>query len=245
MALRAVLFDFGDTLLSTRLDWPRVLAANAASLVAELGPCLRGLDLERLQRDFLALRAEGRRRAAREHLETPAVESLRRALGLQGLGAPAAALLQAGVDAFFAPEEAEYSILSGVPEALARLRALGLRLGVVSNATCGRLIRRALERRHLLYAFEVVVVSAEEGVCKPDPELMLRALARLAAAPGEAAMVGDRVDTDVLGAQRAGLRAVLADFHGDGAEPRAPGPVPDALVRHPEALVPLFRAWMR
>jgi HAD superfamily hydrolase (TIGR01662 family) len=245
MALEVVLFDFGDTLLCTRLDWPRVLQANADSLVQALRPAFPGLDFGRLQRDYLAVRGEGKRRAARVHLETPAVLSLRRALALQGVRAPAPESLQAGVDAFFSPEEAAYSLVLGVPEALARLRALGLRLGVVSNATCGRLIRRALERRGLLYAFEVVVVSAEEGMCKPEPELMLRALARLGAAPTAAVMVGDRPETDILGAQRAGLRAVLADFFGDGAEPAAPAPVPDAVVRHPEALVPLCRAWMR
>ncbi|HOX42717.1 MAG TPA: HAD family hydrolase [Myxococcota bacterium] len=245
MALRAVLFDFGDTLLSTRLDWPRVLQQNADSLVEALRPLLPGLDFPRLQRDFLAVRGEGKRRAARKHVETPATLSLERALGLQGVRDPSPGLLQAGVDAFFAPEEAAYSILTGVPEALARLRALGLRLGVVSNATCGQLIRRALARRGLLYAFELVVVSAEEGMCKPEPELMLRALARLGVAPGAAAMVGDRLETDVLGAGRAGLRSVLADFFGDGAQPVAPAPVPDAIVRHPEALVPLCRSWMR
>jgi putative hydrolase of the HAD superfamily len=242
--LEAVLFDFGDTLLSTRLVWERVLPANADSLVEALEPHLPGLEGERLKRDYLEVRAEGARRAVRQHLETPAEASLAAALARQGLDIPAGLLAHA-VDAYFAPEEAEYSIFNGIPETLAKLAAMGLKLGVLSNATSGRLVRRALERRRLLHPFKVVVVSAEEGPCKPEPALFRLALERLGASASKAAMVGDRLPTDILGAQRAGLRAVLVDFHGDGPEPSPPDPIPAALVRHPEALVPLFKSWLR
>ncbi len=45
---------------------------------------------------------------------------------------------------------------------------------------------------------------------KPSPALFQRGLQRLGnLAPGDAAMVGDRIDTDILGAQAAGLRTIL------------------------------------
>ncbi len=47
-------------------------------------------------------------------------------------------------------------------------------------------------------------------VGKPEPGLFQRGLQRLGQlAPGQAAMVGDRIDTDVLGGRQAGLRTIL------------------------------------
>jgi len=46
---------------------------------------------------------------------------------------------------------------------------------------------------------------------KPRPDSLLRALAELQTAPGQAVMVGDQVRTDVRSAKRAGIRVVLVD----------------------------------
>jgi HAD superfamily hydrolase (TIGR01509 family) len=51
-----------------------------------------------------------------------------------------------------------------------------------------------------------VLVSAEEGVAKPDPELYLRACHRLGVAPACAGFVDDR-EENVVGARSAGLHA--------------------------------------
>ncbi|MBP7692400.1 MAG: HAD hydrolase-like protein, partial [Anaerolineales bacterium] len=44
---------------------------------------------------------------------------------------------------------------------------------------------------------------------KPEPTMYQLALRRLGVAPGAAAAIGDRLDTDILGAVRAGMRSVL------------------------------------
>ena len=54
--------------------------------------------------------------------------------------------------------------------------------------------------------FDVIVYSAEEGICKPDPEIYRRALARLEVAPHEATFVDDRIK-NVEGARRLGIHA--------------------------------------
>jgi FMN phosphatase YigB (HAD superfamily) len=46
-------------------------------------------------------------------------------------------------------------------------------------------------------------------VGKPEPPLFELALARMQLEPSEAAMVGDSVDSDIRGARRIGLTAVL------------------------------------
>lgn len=92
-------------------------------------------------------------------------------------------------------------------ESLARLRAAGLRLGVVSNSD-GR-VEEALEAAGLRHYFDVVIDSAVVGVEKPDPRIFQAALDRLGVVPEEALYVGDLYQVDVVGARAAGMEAVL------------------------------------
>ena len=95
----------------------------------------------------------------------------------------------------------------GTVEALDRLRAAGLRLGVVSNSD-GR-VEEALEAAGIRDRFDVILDSALVGVEKPDPAIFRAALDALDVAPDEALFVGDLYDVDVVGARAAGIEAVL------------------------------------
>ena len=97
-----------------------------------------------------------------------------------------------------------------VPPTLAALRALGLRLVVVSNAN-GRL-RHLFDRVELTGYFDVVLDSFEWGVEKPDPRLFQLALEQSRADRETTAHVGDLFHVDVAGARAAGLaEGVLLD----------------------------------
>lgn len=109
----------------------------------------------------------------------------------------------------------------GLPEALARVRAAGIAVGIVSNSE-GRL-DALFAHVGLGDAFACVVDSALEGVRKPDPEIFRRALARVGVAASRALYVGDLPSVDVDGARGAGLAAVLVDPFGHyGAYTDAP-----------------------
>jgi putative hydrolase of the HAD superfamily len=95
---------------------------------------------------------------------------------------------------------------------LERLRAAGLRLGVVSNAD-GR-AAAILQATGLAASLDVIVDSHLEGVEKPDAEIFRRALERLGVAAEASIFVGDIVSIDVVGARNAGLRPVLLDAAG-------------------------------
>jgi HAD superfamily hydrolase (TIGR01509 family) len=90
---------------------------------------------------------------------------------------------------------------------LERLRAAGLRLGVVSNSD-GR-VEAALSAAGLRDCFEVVLDSALFGAEKPDPAIFRAALEALGVAPDEALYVGDLYEVDVVGARAAGIEAIL------------------------------------
>lgn len=90
------------------------------------------------------------------------------------------------------------------------LRALGVRLVVVSNAN-GRL-HAMFARVGLTPHVDLVLDSHDFKVEKPDPRLFLIALEQSAAAAGTTIHVGDFFHIDVVGARAAGLAdAVLFD----------------------------------
>lgn len=97
------------------------------------------------------------------------------------------------------------------------LRALGVRLVVVSNAN-GRL-HTMFDRVGLGGRFDVVLDSHDFGVEKPDPRLFQLALEASGAEAASTVHVGDFFHIDVVGARAAGLAdAVLvdpADLYGD------------------------------
>jgi putative hydrolase of the HAD superfamily len=99
-----------------------------------------------------------------------------------------------------------------VPEVLARLRAGGARLAVVSNWDVS--LHDVLERTGLRPLVDAVVISAELGVAKPDPAIFRAALKRLGATEDGAVHVGDSLEHDVAGARAAGLEAVLVARNG-------------------------------
>lgn len=105
--------------------------------------------------------------------------------------------------------------------ALAALAAMGVPMGVVSNAS-GQ-IEEILTRSRVCQAgsgphvpMRVVIDSHVVGVAKPDPAIFEPALAHFPGVPRHRiAYVGDSVVTDVAAARAAGLRPLLLDPYDD------------------------------
>lgn len=99
----------------------------------------------------------------------------------------------------------EDDIFPDVRGALDELREHGYRLAIIGNqphAIGGQL-------RALGIQAEVMRMSDEMGVMKPDPAFFRRTLEAIGKAdPGDVAYVGDRIDNDVVPASAAGMRAV-------------------------------------
>lgn len=85
------------------------------------------------------------------------------------------------------------------------LRARGFRLAIVANQPAAR----HAELEALAVRAEVMAMSEEMGVAKPEPAFFERVLELLGSPePADVAYVGDRVDNDILPAAAAGMRAV-------------------------------------
>ena len=89
----------------------------------------------------------------------------------------------------------------------------GVRFGIITNADLDGQ-REKLQTVDALHRFDHVIASGEVGVAKPHPRIFEVAVEAFGVAPEEAAYVGDRLETDALGAARAGLTGVWVDRPG-------------------------------
>jgi putative hydrolase of the HAD superfamily len=141
---------------------------------------------------------DGRDEAGLAALRLASAEAMRPALGVDVAGEVLTEALL---------ESLRFHPLPGVPGALRGLRALGLRLVVVSNWDFS--LHERLAETGLAPLLDGAVASAEAGVAKPDPAIFERALEVAGVGPAEALHVGDSPVEDGEGARAAGIRAVL------------------------------------
>jgi len=197
----AVLFDAGDTLIRLTGSGTELLHEAAATLGSSLDPDTANQVWQRvLDRGSSAEElAKGRDLSPERHREV--WTELYTAAGCEQL---VAGLSDRLYERTVAAESWE-AFPDSVPT-LRAVRARGVRVGVVSDT--GFDLRPAMDRLGLMPHIDAVLMSYEQGVCKPAASVFRAACDRLGVRPGRALMVGDNPLTD-SGAVTAGLYAFL------------------------------------
>lgn len=108
-----------------------------------------------------------------------------------------------------------FKLYDDVAPVLARLRAEGYRLAVISNFHYG--LAHYCADLGIGDALDAVVASAEVGHAKPAREIFEIAAARLEIPPDRILHVGDSIVDDVEGASAAGYRTIWLDRSSTGA----------------------------
>ncbi len=207
--IKGVLFDLGNTLMYWDGDPKEIGARSEAALVAFLQRSGIAIGDEFLS-VFREERKKGWTRAEQEELEYTVEQALENALARLGHGS-LDGLLPRAVEEFFRGGQKYQHAYPGTVEMLHKLRARGLRLGLVSNADDDALVQRAAVNIGVAPYLNPITSSAGLHWRKPNPQIF-RHVARLWELPPEQiAMVGDAPRYDVLGAHRAGMRAILLD----------------------------------
>lgn len=98
-------------------------------------------------------------------------------------------------------------------QALEMLKSRGIKIAIVSN-TPKLSVEGLLEKFGFDKLFDAVCFSYETGLLKTDAEMFDIALGKLGVGKEDAVMVGDSLETDVAGAEKAGIMAVLIDRKG-------------------------------
>lgn len=99
--------------------------------------------------------------------------------------------------------------------AIYRAKALGHRLGILSNELDLFYGVDFRQRLPLLELFDVIVDATYTGVLKPDPAAYLSCLEQLGVAASDTVFVDDQL-RNILGAQRCGLQVVHFDVQQPG-----------------------------
>jgi len=102
---------------------------------------------------------------------------------------------------------APWRIFDDVVPCLQRLKRRGLMLGIISN--WDERLRPLLRALGLDHFFDVMIVSGELGLHKPDVKVFEPAVRQLGAPAETILHVGDSATEDFEGARKAGLRSVL------------------------------------
>jgi putative hydrolase of the HAD superfamily len=106
--------------------------------------------------------------------------------------------------------EATWVLYDDVLPAVKALKGKGLVLGLISNMRLGR--------AGLDPFLDVVVTPDDAGAAKPDPLIFRAALKRAGVTAEATVYIGDQYQLDVVGARKAGIRAILIDRYGIATE---------------------------
>lgn len=201
--VRAVLFDLDDTIFDHRETSRRALSALRASFLE-----LRRFPLDELEQRHTRVLEELHQGGVMQGFVSvdAAREERFRRLWRQA-GAEATDAVSRGAASLYRRTYlAERCLVPGSAELLRAIKPFAP-IGIVTNNVLAEQEDK-LRQFGLRSLVDELVVSAEEGVSKPDPVIFQRALARLGCEASEAVMVGDAWATDIVGATAAGIRAI-------------------------------------
>jgi HAD superfamily hydrolase (TIGR01509 family) len=234
--IRAVLFDLGDTLIEYGTLDPKVIFNDGAQRThAYLVDRGHGPPAFRHYRKRLYRSMRWRFAWARvRRRDFNSVHVLRDLCSGMGLPDDETSITELAW-VWYSPLARVARIEPDLIQTLATFRSAGLKLGIVSNTVIGSaVLDRHLADVGLLDFFPVRIYSSEYGRRKPDRRIFDDALAAMDVDAGSALFIGDRRDTDIAGARRAGMRTALKT--GLAA---TRGPDPDYVVRTIAELMPI------
>lgn len=223
MSLRAVTFDFWDTLytgasLRERAD---VRRAAVGRLLAAHG---HHLDPDSLATLYHEASRESERIWREEHRGYTTADRLTWMLARLGTTPPDGC--EHVSECVRAVDQALLDIPAPlIPGAAEGIRALAARvpLAIVSDTgfASGEAQNRLLAQDGLLDCFAATVYSCDVGHAKPHRAMFAAAAEALGVAPGDVLHVGDNERTDVAGALAYGMRAARVDFVKESGESKA------------------------
>ena len=227
MSVRAVIFDWGGTLT----PWHTVDHDALWRAV-----CALHFDEQIAQRNAAAIRDvewELWRTAEREHRSATIDHVFERAGVI-----PTEAFLAS----YFEAWEPHTLTDPQAPALLRRLRADGIRIGVLSNTMWPRTRHEQFFVRDGIHELiDGAVYTSEIDWTKPHPEAFRAAMAAIGVSdPAGCVFVGDRPYDDVYGAKQAGMRAVLIP---NSDVPAFADAEPDAVIARLADLAALIEAW--
>ncbi|OGE27664.1 hypothetical protein A3B42_02400 [Candidatus Daviesbacteria bacterium RIFCSPLOWO2_01_FULL_38_10] len=109
-------------------------------------------------------------------------------------------------DTLIAERRNRHFLFSDTKECLEQLRGR-YRLGIITNGSSDHQ-REKIERTGIAGFFDIIIISEEVGIGKPDTRIFNLALEQLTINPEATVLVGDSLEMDIQGARDANIRTV-------------------------------------
>jgi putative hydrolase of the HAD superfamily len=210
--IKAVLFDFGNTLLKSNfpLSWQDSYRDAVTDILRSIG---EEISPERVRTGEEVLLKYNTRVNPREH-EVAADEIFAEMFGLWGVSGLNAIRIAKDTFASFFMRESE--LYEDTIPLLKELKRKDIRMGILTNTAYGLdreyLARDAVEIMPFLDAF---LASTEVGFRKPNTAGFHRLAGELGVETSDCLFVGDE-EVDITGANASGMISVLIDRNGKG-----------------------------
>jgi putative hydrolase of the HAD superfamily len=115
-------------------------------------------------------------------------------------------------------------------QTLIELKSCGIKMALITNGEA-EMQRAKVEKTGLEKYFPVCLIEGELGYGKPDPRIFQLALDSLQVSSTSTWMVGDRLEFDILGAQKMGIFSIWNDYAKKGL-PKGSKIVPDRIINN-------------
>jgi HAD superfamily hydrolase (TIGR01549 family) len=206
--IKVVFFDLGSTLVYSKDPWPPFYERADQALVEvlyrsgiEIDPAAFHIEFGGFIRSYYENHPE-------DNLEQTTFNVLRDNLSRKGFRNIPDPVIRTALKAMYTVTQQNWYLEEDALATLETLKSRGFRLGVISNTSDDNNVQGIVDHWRLRPIFETIVTSAALGVRKPDARIFQVALDRLRVQPIEAAMVGDMLDADVLGANQSGIYSI-------------------------------------
>lgn len=242
LAFDAILFDLGGTLIYFDGDWSEILPQADVALLRVLQAAGLELDDQEFLTSFRQQLESYYRERETEFIEHTTLYVLRTLLEERGFSQVPESTLRSALDAMYAETQTRWKVESDAVPMLVELKQRGYRLGLISNAGDDADVQVLVDRANLRPYFDTIVTSAALGIRKPNPRIFHQVLAAWGVSPARAAMVGDTLGADILGAQNAGILSIWVTRRADTPANRAHADTiqPDAIIATLADLLPLL-----
>jgi HAD superfamily hydrolase (TIGR01509 family) len=206
LTLKAVLFDFADTLARTeRFDYDTCLA----KMLHSLGKNGISVPFKNFKQGYFDSRDGFYKKTEKTLEEQDFTGRIRETLESCGVDLGANdERIQEAAEAFSHCFTESLTIDSYLPSLLERLHKK-YKLAVVSNMSLAEAIFHSLRKLDIAKHFDAIIVSGIVGWRKPSPRIFQEALQALDVKAEETVLVGDSPTADIDGAKRLGMKTVL------------------------------------
>jgi putative hydrolase of the HAD superfamily len=228
--LRAVIFDFGGTLMYGRNAWEPFIAKADETLTTHLRAQGVELNVNTFPREFRRRLGDYFKQRESDLLESTYTSVLRELLMEKGYHDLPDHAVRNALDALFAVTQENWALEEDALPTLQKLEASGYKLGILSNAGDDQDVQQLARKFGIHPYFDFILTSAACSYRKPHPRIFEIALANWYLLPSEAVMVGDNLTADIQGAQQVGMYGIWINRRADPQMEMQEAVSPDASL---------------